>query len=102
MPVMDTLFPQSPAQENRPIFPQRIEVDQTTLESLEHASDRLLRPEVLVDTVGVPGDFLPGSNQLRGGAPVGSGTPGQKLKASDRCPPRRVLVTAIGHRRWHQ
>ena len=53
VPVGDPLLAQPPAEEDRPVVPQRVEVHQPRLEALEHAADRLELLEVAVDPLGV-------------------------------------------------
>ena len=73
MPVLDPLLAQPPAEKDRTVFPQRVEIHQAGLEPLEDAADRFQLLEILVDAIGVAGDLLARGDQLLGLAPVGTG-----------------------------
>jgi hypothetical protein len=102
MPVVDPVFAQSPAEKNRAVFPQRVKVDQAGLESLEDATDRFQFLQKLIDSAGVPSDFLTRRNQLLGLSPVGPGSACEQLESPDSSAPGRVFPGEVRDDSPHQ
>src|SRR5512141_913038 len=91
MPVADPLLAEPPAEEDRMVVAQGVEIHQAAVESLEETADRLQLLEVAVDAVGMHRHRVARSENLR--RPPGS-RPGRAPPpwgARARAPPRRIL-----------
>ena len=102
VPVGDPLLAQPPAEEDRPVLAQRVEVHQPGLEPLEHAAHRLQLLEIAVDLLRVGGDVVARGHQLLGLAPVGPGAAGQDLEPAHRGAPGGILRRQVVHDPAHQ